>query len=314
VLPWSISAKDFMQRTFPEPWWIIDNLLPGHQVCIIRGPGGVMKSWFAMLGAVCVEHGRDFLGHYVPEPRRVLYVQEEMAEVYFQERLDLIYRSLGLEATDDLRFVSGQSFKIDNENAERGWPRLMQEVEDFKPTLVILDPLVEMHDGEENTVEDMRPVMMKLRTARFSHPLSFWVLHHNNRLDQMRGSTSIRDAADLVIELKPTDALRKSQVHFDKARNLRDPQDFIFEIQLHGDEIEFVRIDTGKARVVPYTETTIIEMIDERGPMNLGQLADALGVPLNQRLRDTVNVMAGQKHILEEVGRARQGGKVYGLR
>ncbi len=301
-LPWSIGFGSFMQRTFPEPWWLIDNLMPGHQVVMLRGPGGSMKSWFAMLAAVCVASGRDFLGHYVPEQRRVLYIQEEMAEVYLQERGAALARMLGIDPgslEETLRVVSGQSFKIDS-NKENGWPRLLREIEEFAPSLIILDPLVEMHDGEENTVESMRPVMLRLRQIRYAHPLTVLVLHHNNRLDQMRGSTSIKDAADLVIEIRPTDTLRKSLVHFEKARNLRDPQDFIFEIRLVGeDDIDIARIDIGvaKARVKPpFTETTIMEYIEEYGELNLPRIAEVHGMKqVNQKLRETINAMAGRK-------------------
>jgi hypothetical protein len=320
-LPWSIGFGSFMRRSFPEPWWIIDNLLPGNQVCIIRGPGGVMKSWFAMHGGVCVASGQDFLGHYVPEARRVLYVQEEMAEIYLHERASAISRMLGIDPDsieDTFRFISGQSFKIDSEHAERGWPRLLKEIEEFQPSLVIFDPLVEMHDGEENTVEDMRPVMLKLRSIRFNHPLSVWVLHHNNRLDQMRGSTSIRDAADLVIEFKPTDSLRKSQVHFEKARNLRDPQDFLFEIRLVEEhDIDIVRIDTGsKAKPPPFTEMSIIACIREIGPATPRAIAEYHGLKTHpdvpQKFRNTINAMAGVGKI-KVVDRLGTGGRVYTL-
>jgi hypothetical protein len=187
---------------------------------------------------------------------------------------------------------------------------------------VIFDPMVEMHHKKENDNDEMTPLMEALRQIRNHYECVVILVHHVNKATEMenfinriRGASSITGAVDFGIGLVKQKEEEKSTVFWWKIRDDKKPSPFAVELIDQDDgSIRFAMYEGSVPKTAPYTETTIIEMIDERGPMNLSQLADALGVPLNQRLRDTVNVMAGQKHILEEVGRARTGGKVYGLR
>jgi hypothetical protein len=324
VIPWSIDLADFLSLDFPPDAWLVDGLIEDIQLGMIAGEPGVQKSWLALYLALCVALGEPLFGvYYIPERRPVVYIQEENSAKKLNRRISRLLQWMGRDR-EDIRgwftLITNQSFRIDK-------PEVMQRLCDDvltpkQPALVIFDPMVEMHHKKENDNDEMTPLMEALRQIRNHYECVVILVHHVNKATEMenfinriRGASSITGAVDFGIGLVKQKEEEKSTVFWWKIRDDKKPSPFAVELIDQDDgSIRFAMYEGSVPKTAPYTETTIIEMIDERGPMNLSQLADALGVPLNQRLRDTVNVMAGQKHILEEVGRARTGGKVYGLR
>jgi hypothetical protein len=324
VIPWSIDLADFLSLDFPPDAWLVDGLIEDIQLGMIAGEPGVQKSWLALYLALCVALGEPLFGvYYIPERRPVVYIQEENSAKKLNRRISRLLQWMGRDK-EDIRgwftLITNQSFRIDK-------PEVMQRLCDDvltpkQPALVIFDPMVEMHHKKENDNDEMTPLMEALRQIRNHYECVVILVHHVNKATEMenfinriRGASSITGAVDFGIGLVKQKEEEKSTVFWWKIRDDKKPSPFAVELIDQDDgSIRFAMYEGSVPKMAPYTETTIIEMIDEKGPMNLSQLSDALGVPLNQRLRDTVNVMAGQKHILEEVGRARTGGKVYGLK
>ena len=86
------------------------------------------------------------------------------------------------------------------------WDALMAELDAFKPDVLMLDPLVELHDADENKNGPMKAVMSELRGLARERHIGIVVAHHIRKgavtpgdLDAARGAGAIVGAARVLM-------------------------------------------------------------------------------------------------------------------
>jgi hypothetical protein len=87
--------------------------------------------------------------------------------------------------------------------------RIEELIAEHKPDLVVFDPLVELHDSEENDNGALRAVMARFRAIAKQHNTAIVIVHHVKKglssiagdADATRGASSIVGAARIVITL-----------------------------------------------------------------------------------------------------------------
>lgn len=177
--------------------WLVEGLIAAPDITVLYGDGGTSKSLFQQALAVAIVQGREtFLNLPLHKKGRVLYIDEENPEDVVRQRL----AKLGLTAADweDLYYVWYGGVRLDSEP-----DKFFDAVSEFQPEIVFLDSFSRLQTAGENDVDEMNqifndaiyPVSRKLGVPVVA-------LHHANKAGGVRGSTAIRNAADLSLKIE----------------------------------------------------------------------------------------------------------------
>ena len=234
----SLPYKRLILTSDPVEYdWHVDKLVVRGDVTMLSGDPGSAKSWLSMDLALATLGLRDlWLGLKVLHNGPVVIVDQENPEVTVRKRL----QKMGLDGMhDDLHYLWYQGVRLDSQ------PELLYEYCSLvEPTLVIVDSISRVHFKNENSAEEMNP-LMNGGIYPLSRDLGATVvlLHHLARAGNLRGSTAIPAAVDLGLQITEEEAGRR-RMRPDKLRN----------VPAWGDSVEFILRDEGERTFVePYT-------------------------------------------------------------
>ncbi len=199
-----VPVSELLQKTFPATdAMLASGLMDKGGAIIISGPQKIGKSLFATQLALCLASQRSFLGFEVgPAAYRTLILQAEVGEKRMQERF--LKQTRGFPADALNRVMSASVFssvQLDKPEAvleiHEALEHLRQPDPDQKlPDLLIIDPLVNFHSGDENVAKDMTKVINVLNEFRAKGVAVVLVHHHSkggaekaNVGHRLRGST-----------------------------------------------------------------------------------------------------------------------------
>jgi RecA-family ATPase len=154
-----VTAASLAGSSAPPRQWIVPEIIPDRQVTIVSGDGAVGKSTLLLQLAVAVATGREWIGTS-PITGPVLFAS---AEDEFDEqwrRLEAIVNSMaGLLMADltDLHIIPLAGLDAIMAAPDKTgilkttpiWRGLVKRVEEFRPKLVVLDPLADVFGGDE---------------------------------------------------------------------------------------------------------------------------------------------------------------------
>lgn len=95
--------SDILARPVVKPEWIVADFIAakgnGHRAFKgeLIAKSKQHKTFFALQFALCLATGRDFLGFKIPEPRKILYVNNELPDTFLNERLRCQCGGLGID-------------------------------------------------------------------------------------------------------------------------------------------------------------------------------------------------------------------------
>lgn len=212
----------------PRPWLAKRRLMRG-KVTVLVAPGGSGKSLLSMQWAAALALGKlEFTGldrGIEPGPFNVLLVNNEDEDAELDLRAGAIFEHFGLdyaEAQKRLHTYSGaqELFKIAVRHGRHGKLEQTQDFQDLVAFVVendiacvFLDPLVSLHEAEENSNSEMDGVLRLLtKLAAVTH-CAICLSHHTSKPNAAsaenfagnanagRGASSIRDAARVQLTL-----------------------------------------------------------------------------------------------------------------
>lgn len=99
VLPIYLIYEDDEADPSPPKSWIVEGLVGEKRKGVIFGKAKQKKTMLALQLAECVATGRDFLGMKVPKPRKVVYLNMEIAADEMLKRVVAMGRNFALGAT-----------------------------------------------------------------------------------------------------------------------------------------------------------------------------------------------------------------------
>ena len=171
--------------------WLVSGLWAEQAVGIVGGEPKSYKSFLALDLAVAVAAGSPCLRRFpVPAPGRVLLYAAEDALQVVRLRLDGICAAAGVSLRNlDLQVITAPSVRLDLP-ADR--LRLEHTVASLAPRLLILDPFVRLHRGDENSAAEVAPLLAFLRDLQRQHHLAVVVVHHAKK-----GAARLRDGQAL---------------------------------------------------------------------------------------------------------------------
>ena len=196
-------------------------MIPKEGVGALSGEPKAAKSWDATYLAVCIAAGVPVFGKFaVQKPAAVAYFYAEDTESAVNNRREAIVASLGLDPIGpwlDNWFAQPRGRHLDVMNtaqlcvlaASLKW---IAAQTDRHFALLILDPLSNIHSGEEDKRDSMVKVMARLHALEAYLGLAILFVHHSSKESadnkgrkrggqKMRGSSAIHGAVDFGLYL-----------------------------------------------------------------------------------------------------------------
>lgn len=278
-----IDDGGWSEAELPRRPWIVPGYLMRGAVTVLAGPPGAGKSLIALAWLVAIGLGRRF-GRFRPAGcedgerlrRRCLNYNVEDDNDEQRRRLSATLRQFDAVPADLAGWLArvgpereGQLLHVDLDRQVRATEvleDLERHMEAWKPEVVVLDPLVELHDAEENDNGLLRMVVARLRHLARAYDCAVLVVAHTRKgaggnagnADLVRGAGAISGAARVVLTLLEMDEA--------EARDLGIPAD---------QRRRYFRVDGAKSNYAPVTEAEWFErdgvMLDngERAPAAL---------------------------------------------
>ena len=235
----AIRRPDELKKAFAEirplfsSWEVIDfALIPrrqwvyGHvyirQFCSLTvAPGGLGKSTLVLTEAIAMATGRNLLGVEPGEPKRVIYFNAEDPLVELQLRVAAICLRFGIdqrELVGKLFLQSGRENEIilatgdPGELIEAAFARIEGFLKFHGVDVVILDPLANMHESEEDN-RTYRKLGKRLSRMADAHNCAIHIVHHTKKLNGMaatvedsRGGSALIGAVRVARAINPMEA------------------------------------------------------------------------------------------------------------
>lgn len=247
--PTWIDDDAWIEADLPKRPWVAPGFALRGAVTLLCGPPSAMKSSTVLAWACALALGVDF-GRFHPvsaEPVIVYNVEDDRIEQ--RRRLSATLRQFGATAVD----IAGKVIRIGpngvgtlllrGDNGKIRFTPAMDRLEklivDRRPAAIIVDPLAELHNADENDNTALRAVVARFRELATTYNIAVILLHHTRKggnaspgdPDIARGASAIIGAVRIAMTLTgmskedaeefglPTDAKARSAfVRLDDAK------------------------------------------------------------------------------------------------
>lgn len=192
-----IPLKGLLSFGYPQPSpYMANGILDDMAKLAIIGEPKVGKSRAALNLAFCLALKDDFIDLPIMRAARVLFVQFEVSEARFQQRIHGISHEYNLPSDTNLPlfFATLPALQLD---VDYGMTRLLKLLDACDPEVLFLDPLYKIHNREENSASEMQSLYDNLDTVIRERGLSVILTHHVNKRSDVRGWARVRGSGQL---------------------------------------------------------------------------------------------------------------------
>ena len=157
--------------------WLIDGLWSDQAVGIVGGTPKTGKTWFTLELAVSVASGAPALGQFeVSNPGPVVVFPAEDDARAIRDRVVGIAAHKGVSLDGlPIHLITANTLRLDEEGDRLGLAAMLDRV---RPKLVVLDPLVRLHGGDENYAGHVAELLGFLRSLQRRFECGILVTHH----------------------------------------------------------------------------------------------------------------------------------------
>jgi len=210
-----LNASNFFEQQAPVEW-IVDGLISAGSVNVWYGEPGCGKTWALFDLAVCVARGDHWLS-MATQPGAVLIVDEESGRRRLSRRMGEVLRGHDAGPATPIMGVSLAAFDLGNVD-DLAEIRALIIRNNIK--MVIVDALADVMPGrDENAVKDTAPIFLSLRKIAEETQAAIIVIHHSNKGGGYRGSSSIKGAIDLLLNIEKKNDSNNMTFKTEKARD-----------------------------------------------------------------------------------------------
>lgn len=215
--PLLIDAGEWDENDIAPRPWVAPGLLLRGAVTVVVGEPAAGKSMLMVGWATSLVLGERY-GHLRPVQRcKVVTYNTEDDNDEQKRRFSAALRPVGRHPSD----LTGKLYRISTEGigtllrtcgeagmtATPAMEQLEALIEEQRPDVLILDPLVELHEAEENDNTAVRTVMAHFRSLAVRYDIAVVLLHHTRKgstgiagnPDIARGASSVIGAARVVV-------------------------------------------------------------------------------------------------------------------
>jgi len=264
-----ILTWDDMMQAPKEPEWIIKDLVTAGSVVTIYGTGGSKKTYSVIDMVFSYQMKDNWLGFQIPSSGHVLFVDEESG----RNRLSLRY----LEAKNGYNVKSKLPiFTIcmaryslrDKDDIET----LRAGIKITEAKMVIIDSLVTVLDGDENSSKEIAQLYKALKKIADECGCAIFIIHHSNKIEGYRGSTAIKDQSDLLIKVTSKNGSPNIDFETEKERDI-DPTKWSAISHLEkGKKFFLVSSKTNRLSKLGKAQEHVISYISQYGKATMEDL------------------------------------------
>jgi hypothetical protein len=231
-----ITHADILARDVPPIAWDIEGLIPRGSRVVVFGPFGAMKSWLLESLGLSLASGTPWLDTFaIPQPRRVLYLDQEQGRTTVWRRVKRLSQGLGLQATPFVVVPHlSVRFKDDQDVVHAlATPQCVDSLGGM-PEVVIVETLRRVLAGSENNAEDVAKFWQATDTL-VAQGMTVVVAHHYKKArgngsqakrDMASGSTDLLAGADVAFAVEPSKDPGHVLVQCVKMRDAAEPPPF----------------------------------------------------------------------------------------
>lgn len=228
---------DLFESIPPRPF-IFKRLYVAGFVTGTAATEGLGKTSVVDVEVISMALGRDLLdsGRLLRAgPQRVLVLQLEDDITEFRRRHRAIFEHYRLSREDFDRYRENLKAIFDSDGAMKLLRRIGNElrrdesaighlkgiIAAHQATVVTIDPLVSLHEAEENVTGEMQQLLAVLRSIARDHGACLHYLHHTRKggtdtADAMRGAVSLRDGSRALRMLTRMSAEEAKQLNIEE--------------------------------------------------------------------------------------------------
>lgn len=208
------KIEELAALEIPQIDWLVEPIVERFGYTLIGAQKGVGKSLFVTQLALYAASGMSpFLndGIRLFKPLNVLLVQQEVSLPGMKDRLFKMRSEKLFETEGRFRQITTTGTWWNLSNKKEDYQRLIRLIEEYKPDILILDPLYTFYPKELNTSGDISPMMEILAELKTNFNLGLIVVHHfSNKEDpdsqktpvgRFMGHSMIANSADVTIGL-----------------------------------------------------------------------------------------------------------------
>lgn len=260
------DADAWDENNIPPRPWIVPGYLMRGAVTVLSGPGSAGKSMLGVLWCCALATG-ERIGRFDPHGSHVVLnynVEDDHAEQ--QRRFSAALRQMRRRPSD----IAGKVIRLwpdgigtlFEKDAMTGALRATPAMETFerylatyRPDVVIADPMVELHNAEENDNTSLRAVMAKMRGIAATYRCALALFHHSRKgvvgaagdPDSLRGASSIVGAARVVLTVLTMDETEAEKIGIRKEERR-----------------SYFRLDGAKSNYAPIDEAEWFQRVEHQ--------------------------------------------------
>ncbi|MDR9787089.1 MAG: AAA family ATPase [Peptococcaceae bacterium MAG4] len=160
-------VEELLKREPAEPDWLVRGMIARGQKILVQGPPKQMKTWFVLSLLKALSRGENVCG--VPFWKtnvsgiKAVMVEEEHSTNALIQRVQQ-----SLAGTSNIVIPHRTGVKLLPKNPE--FEDLLKFIDEFRPDLLVLDPLRSFFDGDENDSSVMQQVFAPLNMLLRKYP------------------------------------------------------------------------------------------------------------------------------------------------
>lgn len=303
--PEPITAKQLLETPLPENQYLIgQGLLPKQGYTMLVGKAKEGKTMQALQMSLCLAVGIPFLtkkgekkGLFpVPEPKRTLFLLREnidkTIQTFLEKQTTGLEEKLGKSIKKSLNLVRFARPKTTYLDLKEGSPELKNLLENYRPALVVIDPLSRFLTSDMSKMETAIKVANTIDSLGEEFGCAFLLLHHFRKLgkddteaadifERITGSSGWRNCYVSCLALEPRHKRRSSHI-----------KRLSFEFRTH-EPIEPITVERNP-------DTLLFEQITEdeafEGTSTVGGLVEIIAKDFKQGVKyRLITEMAAQK-------------------
>lgn len=203
-VPWTDLLSLWREDPGRRVWWARGAIeLRPPPMIVWAGPEKREKSWIAMHAAVATVLGAQWLGAWeIERPGNVVYLDGEYGPYEFGRRIARLARGMGEAPSDvlpSIRYLYSTDVIFNAESPGKELRGVLRDVQEFKPSLIVVDPLRNHIEGNENDSDVALAALRRLSQLRDAAECPILLLHHLNKSGEPAGSRAWATRPDVLI-------------------------------------------------------------------------------------------------------------------
>lgn len=191
-----VSRVHELESQALEQKWLIDSIWARSAVGIIGGAPKCRKSWFGLDMALSVASATPCLDQFDVHCKGtvLIYLAEDaLSSVRSRIAALCLHREIDIQKID-LYVITAPTLRLDLKADQQ---RLNSTLEELRPSLLLLDPLVRLHRLDENSSSDISGLLGFLRELQRRYNTAIVLVHHASKKQHAQPGQALRGSSDL---------------------------------------------------------------------------------------------------------------------